>query len=315
MQLPILSRISQEAFGSSLNQYLSKKPSSHYKVYKIPKRTFGFRVIAQPTPQLKNIQREIVGELKEHLQVHPAANAYVENRGIKNNALVHAKSNYLLKLDLENFFNSLTPEMLVEALLYQNKQFVEEENAALIELLFWNRTKKKLQNYVLSVGAPSSPFLSNIIMYSFDEAVAQSCDELGVTYSRYADDLTFSTTKKNVLFKVPELIESILLKVFYGKLKLNHSKTTFSSKAHNRRVTGVTLTNNNKISLGRERKRYIRSLLHKYSGGKLDEYSVFELKGLIGFALNIEPLFVERMRTHYGSEVFDNLNNYKNGDY
>ncbi|NOI38693.1 RNA-directed DNA polymerase [Vibrio sp. 070316B] len=314
MQLSILSRISQEDFNSSLNQYLAESPSTHYKVYKIPKRSFGFRVIAQPTPQLKNIQRKIVGEIKGYMHVHSAAKAYVKDCSIKDNAIVHVNSNYLLKLDLENFFNSLTPAMLARALKYQGLSLLESEVAALNELLFWNRTKKKSPNLVLSVGAPSSPFLSNVIMYEFDEAVSKFCSESGLSYSRYADDLTFSTSIKDILFEVPKFIESILFQLFQGKLKLNYSKTTFSSKAHNRHVTGVTLTNNNKLSLGRERKRYIRAMLHKFSCEELCDYDVQALKGLISFALNIEPTFVDKMKGRYGAKLFDDLFKYNNGD-
>ncbi|MEC6897614.1 retron St85 family RNA-directed DNA polymerase [Photobacterium piscicola] len=307
MKLSILSRISQEAFCSNLTQYLAKNPSKHYKTYKIPKRRFGFRIIAQPTPQLKLIQRKIVEMLKVHLKVHPAAKAYVKNCSIKDNAEVHANSNYLLKLDLENFFNSLTPDMLVKSLLYQGVMISEDEVAGLNELLFWNRTKKKTPNLVLSVGAPSSPFLSNIIMYEFDDIVSARCSELQVSYSRYADDLTFSTLEKGILFDISELIESVLFELYQGRLKLNYSKTTFSSKAHNRHVTGITLTNNNKLSLGRERKRYIRALLHKFSNEALSDYDIQALKGLIGFSRSIEPMFIEKMKIRYGIELFAKL--------
>lgn len=313
-QLSILSHISQEASTPDLIKLLARNPSSHYKVYKIPKRTFGFRVIAQPTPVLKDIQRKIIKQMKKHLSVHFAAKAYVEGCSIKDNALVHVKSNYLLKMDFSNFFNSLTPDMLLRALLYQGVCFLDEEVDALIELLFWNRTKKKKPNFVLSVGAPSSPFLSNIIMYEFDEIVSKLCSEHHISYSRYADDLTFSASKRDVLFDVPKRIEIILSEIYQEKLMLNYTKTVFSSKAHNRHVTGITLSNNNKLSLGRERKRYIRALLHKLSIGQLSDDDVQALKGLIGFGKNIDPKFIDRMKSHYGTTLFEKLYKYNNGN-
>jgi RNA-directed DNA polymerase len=314
MQLSILSCFTQEYFENDLSQYLAENPSHHYKVYKIPKRSIGFRVIAQPTPKLKSIQRKIVEKMSSYLVVHSAAKAYVRSCSIKDNAAVHANSNYLLKLDLENFFNSLTPAMLMRAVQYQGFSIIEKEANALNELLFWNKTKKKRANLYLSVGAPSSPFLSNIIMYEFDEAVIKLCEQLGVSYTRYADDLTFSTSIKNTLFEVPKVIEDILLQLFDGKLKLNYSKTRFSSKAHNRHVTGITLTNNNKLSLGRERKRYIRSLLHKFSSNSLSSDDINTLKGLVSFALNVEPAFIAKMKTRYGTALFDELNKYNCGN-
>lgn len=311
MKLPILSRIPPDTFPKGFNDYIASNPSGHYKVYKIPKRTFGFRVIAQPTPELKNIQRSIINRIKPSVRIHNSAKAYVDGVGIKENASVHVKSNYLLKLDLENFFNSLTPTMLLNAVDYQNIELVDEEVPPLLELLFWNRTKKKTPNFVLSVGAPSSPFLSNLIMYEFDRIVAEYCNLNDVNYSRYADDLTFSTLNRDVLFNIPSFIDGCLHDLFKGKIKLNRSKTTFSSKAHNRHVTGITLANNNKISLGRERKRHIRALLHKFSTNSLrDKEDIENLKGLIGFAKYIEPSFLDKMKVKYGEKLIFKLLKY-----
>ncbi|MBV7261252.1 retron St85 family RNA-directed DNA polymerase [Photobacterium sp. WH24] len=308
MKLPVLSRIPPEVFPSEFSHYLAKKPSGHYKVYKIPKRTFGFRVIAQPTPELKRIQRAIVEQMKPYVQVHSSAKAYVEGINIKDNASVHVKSSYLLKLDLENFFNSLTPFMFLSALNYQEIELINKDVEPLMELLFWNRTKKKNPNLVLSVGAPSSPFLSNFIMYEFDKVVTSHCTKLHINYSRYADDLTFSTSEKNVLFTIPKFIESTLRDLFDRKIKLNHAKSFFSSKAHNRHVTGITLSNNNKLSLGRDRKRYIRALLHKFSIQSLEnEEDINHLKGLVGFAKMVEPSFLDKMKIRYGEKVFIDL--------
>lgn len=315
MKLSVLSQVFSKTFPVELSNYVSQRPSGHYKVYKIPKRTFGFRVIAQPTPELKNIQRTIVKQMKPYLKVHSAAKAYVNGANIKENASVHVESSYLLKLDLENFFNSLTPLMFMKALNYQKIELDSEEIKPLLELLFWNRTKKKRPNLVLSVGAPSSPFLSNFIMYEFDELVSSYCAKLNINYSRYADDLTFSTSKKNVLFDVPKFIESILRDLFNGKIRLNRSKSFFSSKAHNRHVTGITISNNNKLSLGRGRKRHIRALLHKFSIRSLEgEEDVNHLKGLIGFAKSVEPSFIDKMKSRYGERVFIELYKYGEGN-
>ncbi|MDG2646986.1 retron St85 family RNA-directed DNA polymerase [Vibrio parahaemolyticus] len=315
MKLSVLSHISPEVFPVEFSHYLAKKPSGHYKVYKIPKRTFGFRVIAQPTPELKRIQRAIVEQMKPCVQIHSSAKAYVNGINIKENASVHVKSSYLLKLDLENFFNSLTPSMLLKALNYQDIVLVNNDIEPLIELLFWNRTKKKSPNLVLSVGAPSSPFLSNFIMYEFDKIVTSYCTKLNINYSRYADDLTFSTSEKNLLFVIPKYIENTLRVLFDDRIKLNRSKTFFSSKAHNRHVTGITISNNNKLSLGRDRKRYIRALLHKFSIRTLDDKDDIEhLKGLIGFAKTVEPIFLDKMKNRYGEKVFIDLFRYNGGD-
>jgi RNA-directed DNA polymerase len=169
-------------------------------------------------------------------------------------------------------------------------------------MLFWNRSKKPNGKLVLSVGAPSSPLVSNLVMYSFDKRIQLLCDINDVSYTRYADDLTFSTNAKGRLVEVLKQIRVILKAMFGKSIQINESKTVFSSKGHNRHVTGVTLTNNNRLSLGRDKKRYISALIHKYKFNKLDEDDIQHLKGLLSHARHIEPDFISRMMTKYGKD-------------
>jgi RNA-directed DNA polymerase len=140
-------------------------------------------------------------------------------------------------------------------------------------------------------------------MYFFDESIRKACLDLNVTYTRYADDLTFSSNTKNVLFKVPEIVKKLLRDCFGGSITVNEVKTVFSSKAHNRHITGITVTNDNKLSIGRQRKRYISSLIYQFSINQLDQEYIKHLQGLIAFCLNIEPDFVERMKKKYSTEI------------
>ena len=295
----LLEQLKRDAEFLSL---LEKKPSKHYKVFKIPKRTIGFRTIAQPTPKLKKYQKEIVSILEPLLSIHPSATAYRKGAGIKENATVHLKSNYLIKMDLVDFFNSISPQFLFNVLEKQ-LPINNFDKSIISEFLFWNRSKRHNGKLMLSVGAPSSPFVSNVVMYEFDSLICEYCQKAGINYSRYADDLTFSTKTKNILFDVPQVVNTALNTCFQGKMKINKKKTVISSKGHNRHITGVTLTNDNKLSIGRERKKYISALVHKSMHGLLDEGDVQHLKGLMGFAQHIEPGFVDNLKRKYGSDV------------
>ncbi|MEZ8941532.1 retron St85 family RNA-directed DNA polymerase [Vibrio alginolyticus] len=292
---------------------LNRYPSRHYKVYKIPKRTFGFRTIAQPTPNVKQVQKLVISLLSEKVNVHPCATAYVQGKSIKDNASYHVKSEYLLKVDLENFFNSITPKMLFKALKKQSISLTDQDMLVLEQCLFWNMSKKLNGKLVLSVGAPSSPYISNVIMYSFDKRMSKICAKNNINYTRYADDLTFSTNTKGLLFGHLSEIRKLLKKEFGAKLTLNESKTVFSSKAHNRHITGVTITNNNKLSLGRDRKRYISALIHKFKHNQLSEDDIYHLKGLISHALHIESKFVHRMNKKYSKETLNSIRKYPSG--
>lgn len=282
-------------------QGILQNASFKYKVYKIPKRTIGYRVIAQPTKEVKQLQR---GFLALHpLPVHKCATAYKTGVGIKENAEIHKKNSYLLKLDFANFFNSIDPNIFWTAWDEHEDlvpKFSMDERGIVQELLFWRPGKKKDGKLILSIGAPSSPAVSNFCLYTFDEKVHQICQSSGVSYTRYADDITLSTNEKMRLFEYPQILRNLLFAKFGNRISLNHSKTIFSSKAHNRFVTGVTLTNDQEISIGRSRKRLIKHLVHQFDLGCLNEEQRVYLAGLLAHAKHIEPKFIASLINKYG---------------
>ncbi|MEF3074695.1 retron St85 family RNA-directed DNA polymerase [Methylobacter sp. Wu1] len=285
-----------------ISTFVASAPKK-YKKYTIPKRSSGTRVIAQPAKRLKDYQRCLIKFLETKLPIHDAAFAYKKNIGIKENAERHKKSNYLLKMDFQNFFYSITPKLFFAALKKHNIEFAVEDKYLLEKILFYNPSKKSGGKLVLSIGAPSSPFISNFIMHCFDETISKTCLSLNVDYTRYADDLTFSSNAKNILFSIPALVKETLRDHFDNAITVNEAKTVFSSKAHNRHITGITITNENKLSIGRQRKRYISSLIHRFSINQLDNEDVKHLQGLLAFCLNVEPDFVERMKKKYSTEI------------
>lgn len=277
-----------------------------YKVYSIPKRTMGHRIIAQPTAELKKYQRVIIKELEDLLPVHSCAFAYRKKLSIKDNALQHVNSNFLLKMDFQNFFNRVKPKLLFDTLKANKIVFSDQDEELLTRLLFWKPGLKRSKTLVLSVGAPSSPMITNFVMYSFDCMMADWCKKMDIVYTRYADDITFSTKRKDILFLVPKIVRRNLRKTVPG-LSINESKTIYSSKAHNRHVTGVTITCDNRISLGRSKKRYISSLIHGFTKGELLMEELSYLRGVISYAYNIEPMFVSRMIRKYGGSVINKI--------
>ncbi|EKS6731309.1 retron St85 family RNA-directed DNA polymerase [Enterobacter mori] len=282
-----------------------------YKVYKIPKRSSGVRVIAQPTPEVKDLQRKLVDFLRTKLTLHSCATAYEPGKGIRENAQQHVNNCYLLKMDISNFFNSITPEMFKNALLYDLVEIDESTLRLLISIFFWCPSKKLSGKLVLSVGAPSSPFISNYVMKKFDQLISERCHEAGITYTRYADDMTFSTQRENVLLTLKEQVATLIVQSGYENITINESKTVFSSKAHNRHVTGVTLTNDNNLSVGRKNKRYASSLIFRFKLGELSVDETLTLKGLLAHYFYIEPKFRLSMQKKYGTEIIRNIVKYQ----
>lgn len=290
--------------------FLSNAPKK-YKVYTIPKRTSGHRVIAQPSKELKLYQRKYL-ELQQ-LPVHNSAMAYREGVSIKDNAAAHKQSRYLLKLDLENFFNSISNHLFWRVWASTMPLPTDTDKKHLENLLFWCPSKTTGGSLILSIGAPSSPLVSNFFMYQFDCAISKICTEKNIVYTRYADDLTFSTNHKDILFELPLLIKKQLVILFGDSIRINRKKTTYSSKAHNRHITGITINNSGKLSLGRERKRYIKHLVHQAQLEKLDKENSLHLRGLIAFARHIEPLFVHSLARKYSAELVAKIIEGKNG--
>ena len=273
-----------------------------YKKYEIPKRSGnGTRTIAQPSRQLKYIQRLILSELMKLLVPHQSAFAYIKNISIKNNAEVHVNSRYLLKMDFKDFFPSITPELMFQEYIRFGVTFTDEDVELLSNIFFFKlRKNSKLR---LSIGAPSSPFISNIVMRNFDFVVSQICEEKKIKYTRYADDLTFSSNIRNILFDVPEMVTNTLRSEGYGSIKVNKEKTVFASKGNNRHVTGITLSNEGELSVGRNKKRELSAAIHKFSLGNLCDSEVEKLKGELAFVFFVEPTFKVRMQCKYGSDV------------
>lgn len=278
-----------------------------YKVYTIPKKNGGKRTIAHPSKVLKVFQKGLVEFLENKLPVHDAAYAYRKNISIKDNALQHAKNAYFLRMDLADFFNSIDVNLFEKQIEKHKIELATADKALLRRSAFWSPKKMSSGNLILSVGAPSSPMISNFIMFSFDETITSVCDPLGIKYTRYADDLFFSTGHKNLLFKIPSLIQYVLTSEFGKKIAINEVKTSFSSKAHNRHIAGVTITNNDTLSLGRERKRIISSMIHKYSLGNSNDIELAKLQGLLSFSKHIEPLFIDRMKEKYSISLVENI--------
>ncbi|CCW32813.1 Reverse transcriptase [Xenorhabdus nematophila F1] len=126
--------------------FLSDAPKK-YKVYSIPKRRSGNRIIAQPSKRLKEYQTAFLKCYK--LPVHHSAMAYRQGLSIKDNANYHKGNQYFLKMDLENFFNSITPDLLWQSWNKKEIFITESDRIILQRLLFWRPSKKNSGKLVL----------------------------------------------------------------------------------------------------------------------------------------------------------------------
>ncbi|MHC9143369.1 retron St85 family RNA-directed DNA polymerase [Pseudomonas aeruginosa] len=277
-----------------------------YKTFKIPKKNGGERDVAQPAREVKKIQRWIIKKLTPLLPIHDAVTAYRAGFSIKDNAAAHAGNNFLLKVDFKDFFPSIIRDDIERHLgKYCGKCYDSTAISLLSYCLCW--APKRMPPLRLCIGAPSSPLISNSILFDFDLAISSAAQDLGVTYTRYADDISFSTARRGDLDKMLERIKSIICSVDYPALKINPSKTVFASRKGNRIVTGLILTPDRKVSVGRERKKIARAMYHRFRCGLLSQKEQEQLAGLLAFVESIEPGFRERLKISYNSKSQDKI--------
>lgn len=284
---------------------LVRTAPSRYKVHLIEKRNGrGSRIISQPTAEIKAIQRLLVQEYISKLPVAEAAKAYRKGVGIRDHASVHAPNRYLLKLDFRDFFPSIYGADFLKH-LKKYSDVSPSDAKILVRLLFWRPTgERKLR---LSIGAPSSPAISNTILFDFDVAVKNYCGDKGVVYTRYADDLAFSTSQRDVLKEVFGFVSTLCATLRYPRLDLNNDKTVFASKKSRRQLTGLILSNDGRASLGRERKRLIRSMANRYAKGELSSEQRENLRGWIAFAMSVDAPFIDSVKRMLGDVIFKTL--------
>ena len=275
---------------------ISRSASHRYKSYSIPKRSEGERIIHQPSAEIKFLQRWLKNALFVYFPIHDAATGYREGLGIAHNVRQHVRSRFILKLDFEDFFPSISRSDILRLLATSRGNLPISLSA---------RDRYHIANIVckdgaLTIGAPSSPILSNAVMWEFDCYWANRANEENLKYSRYADDICFSSRRRNILTDIYDELHAYLESGHQPTLTLNEAKTLFASKKRNRVVTGLVLSTEGKVSIGRRRKRWIKSLTHKYKLGQLSSLDVSYLRGYLAHVHAVEPKFLSCLKKKYG---------------
>ncbi len=290
--------------GTDITRIVSTAPK-RYKVYEIPKRGAGTRTIAQPSRELKALQRLVIDTVLSQYPVHSAAMAYEKGRSILKNAQAHLVKPAIMKLDFRDFFHSIKPRDFDLFLERRGTTLERGDVLALHRILFWG--KGSYEPVCLSIGAPSSPMMSNILMYDIDTATAELAEGLGLVYTRYADDITVSAATIELLFEFEKRFRKIISNSDYPRLRFNTKKRGIYVRGQRQMVTGLVITPQSSVSIGRERKRLISSMTHRASLGQLNVSELSELKGLLAFASGCEPLFLDRLKRKYGDEIVEEV--------
>lgn len=274
---------------------ISKKPEYFYKIVEIPKKHGnGTRILACPSFKLKAIQAWILRMLLEKFPVHHNATAY-NGKKLSENLVPHIGNEYLLCLDLKNFFPSTKKERIFNffnSLGYSKQASIMFTNFCTI-------------NGGLPQGGVTSPYLSNLINKSLDDEITKLCSISNITYTRYADDITLSSNSKRRLSDTKKEITNILLKYGY---ELNGKKTRLLHQGKQRKVTGLIYNNENVVTLGRKNKRLLRAKIYNLESKKHnnEEFEKLELhiQGWMSFLKSEDPKMHIDLMDYWGNIKF-----------
>lgn len=310
MKLLELLHVETSAPLASLERILATAPR-RYKVYKIPKRNGrGTRTIAHPARELKALQRIVLREILDTLPISDIAMAYIPERGILQNAKAHTGERWLLKLDFAQFFPSIRPRDWDRAMRrIDDLGAWKADRRAFHQLLFWGAGGASPHS--LSIGAPTSPSISNLVCLRMDEWLSEQATARGLAVTRYADDIAVSGPNLPALRKFERDFEALLRKNKGLKLELNSKKRGIYGPGERKLVTGLILTPEGKVSIGRERKREIHALVHLCKMGDVSPETIMRTKGLLAFSKMAESEFFERIRNKYGNRIVRDVMRYE----
>lgn len=275
--------------------------STLYDHYMIPKKTGGYRPIDDPHPELRQAFDEMI-TLIRRIQggdlYTTAAYAYVKGRSPLDCAKKHAKGtpDYVLHMDLHNFFNGITLDFIVEQLGKVNPwaSFDKKAVREFFELI--------IKDGGCVQGSTVSPLVSNLVMIEFDYILMHYCYDNGITYTRYADDLYFSSRHGINIIEIEQLVDN-WIKNSKAKFCRNKEKQHYGSTKGKSYVLGVLLTKDHGIKYGSQRVRLLKaalfSCLMDYKNGRMwSEEDVRELGGNLSWALQVDPEYINKVIQH-----------------
>lgn len=247
--LPVIQSMDDFSKLSHISKYtlyqLSINSDKYYRTYSITKKSGKLRTISQPSKKLKGLQSWILIHILNQLRVSSSCKGFERGTSIADNASSHRGANSLLTIDLEDFFPSITQKQIFQvfkALGYNNTIAV-----ALSNICTYNET--------LPQGSPCSPKLANLVAWKLDIRIQGFVGKRGITYTRYADDLSFSGLHPLKVVQVIPMIKKIIKDEDF---KVNKDKTRIAGSSRAKIVTGLVIAGE-EFGIGKKKYKNVRS--------------------------------------------------------
>jgi len=287
----------------------------HYRRFYMPKKTGGQRLISAPMPRLKRAQHWILENLLSKIPLHDCAHGFVNERSIVTNAAPHVGRDLVINMDLQDFFPTITYPRVKG--VFRSFGYSEQISTILALICTEPETEEveidgetfhvATSERHLPQGAPTSPALTNVLCYRFDRRIIGMADKLGFTYTRYADDLTFSAKGsdaagfRKLLWRAKAIIQDEGFRMHPDKLRIMR-------RGERQEVTGLVV--NDSVGIDRRMMRKFKALVFqiekdgidgKVWNGKRGKHLLASMKGYADFINMVYPeksaKLQERVRT------------------
>jgi retron-type reverse transcriptase len=251
-----------------------------YERYEIPKKSGKLRKISSPTAGLKRIQKSIAVTLIDPLGAHPSAYGFVKGRSIVGNAQLHVGKKLVVNADVSNCFPSVRWPLVRYALMRDLSNRLSPLSISfLVDLC--------TAEGALPIGAPTSPAVLNRVMYKTDEILNYQAELRGCSYSRYADDITFSGNSGAV--SLLGVARGVLSGI---GLSLDPQKTNIFRRGRRQICTGLVV--NEKVNVPRRIRKRVRAAVHAFENSKPmmwegEQMNSSELRGRLEFLKMVAP--------------------------
>ncbi|MCR9226639.1 MAG: retron St85 family RNA-directed DNA polymerase [Flavobacteriaceae bacterium] len=247
--LPIIQSIDDFSKITHISKYtiyqLSRHSEKYYLTYEILKKSGGKRKISQPSKKLKGLQSWILVNILNKLEVSNSSKGFEKGSSIADNAKPHVNSNCILNVDLRNFFDTITTRQVYN--VFKTIGYNQLVSTILCNICTYKGS--------LPQGSPCSPRLSNLVAWKLDKRLQGYVGKRGITYTRYADDMTFSGLNPlNVVQSLPTIKKIVEEEGF----ELNSKKTRVSGASRSKIVTGLTISEGS-YGIGKKKYKILRA--------------------------------------------------------
>ncbi|CAL60245.1 Hypothetical protein HEAR0006 [Herminiimonas arsenicoxydans] len=292
--LPVIETIDDLAECTRLSppliKYLTYRADHLYKVFHIPKKIGEFREIAHPCRELKAIQGWILRHILDKLSPSENSKGFELGSSTLENASPHIGSNFLLNIDLKDFFPTIVASKVYG--VFHSIGYNKKIAGALTSLCVFKGR--------LPQGAPTSPKLANLVCLKLDARIQGYAGPRGIVFTRYADDISLSAQTLKKIQNAKNLIHTI---VASEGLEINNRKTSISGTRKRKKITGLVITENS-VGIGRDLTRQIRAKIHHLFIEKSTNFS--HVNGLLAYTYSVDKKsyrkldsFIEKLKLKY----------------